>query len=356
MKKMLLIGGIISTVLPAMATDLDLSGYNLITGNTTCTGSDFADGSVDMTPLYIRECAAGSYINVTNETSVQEHETNNELDYYYVDACSTCPDGSYCLGVTDPALVNGALSTTGASQCPTGYDHSDGTRASDANCYKTCSNSNIDGTLLGTLHASGAYYSSNGSSNDEKAYYGTDCTIHISGCVPGYDSLDLTDGSTLAKCALNEVSCSGDLTAGDVSLSNGRRSYQGTFSCSNAGVCSATINKFAVKKSDNSGWFDAVDLTNSISVTGTDYGTEVACQAACGSETGWDALIAAEIADTANGGILTDGTSFCAAKIVDVDWVGKPAGTCTYDGALTAPEAPVVNGYEFVGWTLGLQD
>ena len=95
MKKMLLIGGIISTVLPAMATDLDLSAYHLVDGvEDTCTGpegySGFTSGSVNMTPLYIQQCAPGSYLNVTDQTQVAEHQASGEgdYDYYYIAACT----------------------------------------------------------------------------------------------------------------------------------------------------------------------------------------------------------------------------------------------------------------------------
>ena len=320
MKKMLLIGGIISTVLPAMATDLDLSAYHLVDGvGDTCTGPEgyngFTSGSVNMTPLYIQECAAGSYLNVTNQTSVQTHQTNEVTDYLYVDACSTCPDNYYCEGVLNPAPdANGVLSSAGATSCPVSHPLSDGSATSINDCYQSCSETITD-AMMASMKASSVVYTNNG-----KAYYNNACTMHINTCADGYELLDLATGGTFA------------IDNSAWTLTKSGRSYEGTFGCTDS-ACSITFG------------------TNTVPVA--TYADNAECLASCGSQ----ANVAAAIADVANNNYLTDGTSFCAAKIVNINWAGvaEPgaAATCTYDGALTTPDAPVVSGYEFVGWTVG---
>ncbi len=327
MKKMLLIGGIISTVLPAMATDLDLSDYHLVDGvGDTCTGpegySGFTSGEVDMTPLYIQQCAPGSYLNVTNLTQVAQHTTNDELDYYYIDACTQCTTGQYSAGVSNPAPdANGVLSTTGLQTCPETYPLSDGTRSSQNDCYKTCNNENITATMKANMKANEVIYAHSGT-----AHYGNDCEMHINSCADGYELLDLATGGIFA------------IESSAWTLTKSGRSYEGTFSCTD-NVCNAHLGS-------------SITVPSSAS-----YDDNAECLASCGSENDWQASIAAAIADAANNNYLTDGTSFCAAKIVNINWAGVAdpgdAATCTYDGALTAPDAPVVSGYEFVGWTVG---
>ena len=327
MKKMLLIGGIISTVLPAMATDLDLSAYHLVDGvGDTCTGPEgyngFTSGSVNMTPLYIQECSAGSYLNVTNQTSVQTHQTNEVTDYLYVDACSTCPDNYYCEGVLNPAPdVNGVLSSDGATSCPGSHPLSDGGATSINACYQSCSET-ITSEMMASMKASSVEYTNNG-----KAYYNNACTMHINTCADGYELLDLATGGTFT------------IESSAWTLTKSGRSYEGTFGCAD-NVCSASLTGSNITVPSSASYVD-----------------NAACLAGCGSENDWQANIAAAIADVANNNYLTDGTSFCAAKIVNINWAGvaEPgdAATCTYDGALTAPDAPVVSGYEFVGWTVG---
>lgn len=325
MKKMLLIGGIISTVLPAMATDLDLSGYHLVDGvEDTCTGpegySGFTSGEVDMTPLYIQQCAPGSYLNVTNLTQVAQHTTNDELDYYYIDACTQCTTGQYSAGVSNPAPdANGVLSTTGLGECPQTYPLSDGTRSSQNDCYKTCSNENITTAMKDNMKASNVTYA-----HDGTAHYGNECEMHINACAAGYDLIDLATGGTFA---LNNSAWT---------LTKSERSYEGTFGCTDD-ACSITFGN------------------NTVPVA--TYADNATCLTSCGSQ----ANVAAAIAKVANNNYLTDGTSFCAAKIVNINWAGVSAAdaeeagadTCTYDGALTTPTAPEKAGYKFVGWTVG---
>ena len=338
MKKMLLIGGIISTVLPAMATDLDLSDYHLVSGeNNTCEGpagyTGFTTGTVNMTPLYIQECPAGSYLNITNNTTVQQHQTGNTLDYYYVDACTQCVSGQYSPGVSNPAPdANGVLSSTVPGNCSTdtngeytlsdGHGRANGVPESINDCYKVCNNSSISNQTLAGLHASAAHYIG-GDANTGKAYYGEQCTMQIDTCAAGYDLLDLATG--------------GDFETENSAwtLEKSRRSYEGTFSCNDT-ACSITFG------------------SNTVPVA--TYADNATCLTSCGSQ----ANVAAAIASVANGGVLTDGTAFCAAKIVDITWTGvadpEDAATCTYGEGLSAPTPDSVpTGYEFVGWTVGYE-
>ena len=193
MKKLLVTGGVLFSVLPAMATDLSLSDWHLIDSNTvnpTCSGPEgytgFVNGDVTMAPLYIQQCDPGYYLNATSETQIQEHQDSNEdLDYYYIQACTQCPVGHSCAGVSNPTVVNDSLGVMGL-----GAECSAGTYAAAG--QGSC-----------TACAPGTYTAQTGQSsctNAQAGYY-TPNTTSEELCPVGYQDGAAGSGTTIDACS-----------------------------------------------------------------------------------------------------------------------------------------------------------
>ena len=193
MKKLLVTGGVLFSILPAMATDLSLSDWHLIDSNTanpTCSGPEgytgFVNGDVTMAPLYIQQCDPGYYLNATSETQIQEHQDSNEdLDYYYIQACTQCQPGHSCAGVSHPTVVNDSLGVMGL-----GAECSAGTYA--ATGQSSC-----------TACAPGTYTDQTGQSsctNAQAGYY-TPNTTSEELCPVGYQDGAAGSGTTIDACS-----------------------------------------------------------------------------------------------------------------------------------------------------------
>ena len=193
MKKLLVTGGALFCILPAMATDLSLSDWHLIDSNTenpTCSGPEgytgFVNGDVTMAPLYIQQCDPGYYLNATSETQIQEHQDSNEdLDYYYIQACTQCPVGHSCAGVSNPTVVNDSLGVMGL-----GAECSAGTYAAAG--QGSC-----------TACAPGTYTAQTGQSsctNAQAGYY-TPNTTSEELCPVGYQDGAAGSGTTIDACS-----------------------------------------------------------------------------------------------------------------------------------------------------------
>lgn len=193
MKKLLVTGGVLFSILPAMATDLSLSDWHLIDSNTenpTCSGPEgytgFVNGDVTMAPLYIQQCDPGYYLNATSETQIQEHQDSNEdLDYYYIQACTQCPAGHSCAGVSNPTVVNDSLGVMGL-----GAECSAGTYAAAG--QSSC-----------TACAPGTYTNLTGQSsctNAQAGYY-TPNTTSEELCPVGYQDGAAGSGTTIDACS-----------------------------------------------------------------------------------------------------------------------------------------------------------
>ena len=332
-------------VLPAMADGLDLSGYHLIDENTpdltcdTTTATDFETGSVTMKPLYIKQCAPGTYLDVDGkEVSNIDETTGDELDYYYVNACTTgCGVGYYCPGVDTPSLTSGGiLETSGQFSCATetqgAYpDSVEGENASINDCYKTCSASDITETEKQNAHATTMGVAT------EQAFYGNECfyTIPAGGCETGFARIILNDLYTNLDNDQESWSVVNTSDSEKELRISGTMAHNGT-------SCIATVT--SVKFGDN-----VRTETFQINI-GTD------CLESDESAT---ALMEGVVKHYTNN-INTDAT-FCLANTVNIDWkeVANPgvAATCTYGGTLTLPDAPKhptePNNYEFIGWTVG---
>ena len=198
MKKLLVTGGVLFSILPAMATDLSLSDWHLIDSNTenpTCSGPEgytgFVNGDVTMAPLYIQQCDPGYYLNATSETQIQEHQDSNEdLDYYYIQACTQCQPGHSCAGVSHPTVVNDSLGVMGL-----GAECSAGTYA--ATGQSSC-----------TACAPGTYTDQTGQSsctNAQAGYY-TPNTTSEELCPVGYQDGAAGSGTTIDACS-KTISC-----------------------------------------------------------------------------------------------------------------------------------------------------
>ena len=193
MKKLLVTGGVLFSILPAMATDLSLSDWHLIDSNTenpTCSGPEgytgFVNGDVTMAPLSIQQCDPGYYLNATSETQIQEHQDSNEdLDYYYIQACTQCPVGHSCAGVSNPTVVNDSLGVMGlGAECSAGT-------------YATAGQSSC------TACAPGTYTAQTGQSsctNAQAGYY-TPNTTSEELCPTGYQDGVAGSGTTIDACS-----------------------------------------------------------------------------------------------------------------------------------------------------------
>ena len=385
MKRLVLIGGIISMILPAMA-DKDLSGYNLINEDTqdpTCAGpGGFETGTVTMAPMFVKNCAAGQYYNAAPETPVSNHPVwdsdasecknpvtnatvagisneadcnNAELDYYYIIACVNAENGYYSAAST-PLVENGILRSTTPTQCPVGYrDGSDGDRASETDCYKYCGTGDAHTTMsaadLSGMHATNATYLTPTVHND-----GSECIASIdpNGCAEGFEYVDLGgDDFSSTICELghtgnctSEIAPNGEIAPGTWFIKSDANHLEasGTIEYdSNTQECSATLSYLK--------FYDNV-RTDAFTVNLGTADQAGSCLKTSATAQAFYAGVLKHYTD----GIMTDG-AFCLAKTVNIEWkeVDNPgaAATCTYGGALTLPDNPSKDGYEFVGWTVG---
>lgn len=359
MKRLMLIGGIISMVLPAMADGLDLSGYHLITDNpSSCespAGLDlgFEDGSVQMTPLFVNKCDPGYWLDADNASVLAPGETGNDTEYYVVNACATCAPGKYCEGVQSPNVdSNNVLQSVTAAECPASYQYSDvDTDDEDStkwvlpkrinDCYKTCLNADITDAIRVQVHAKPAdgetaYISY----SKAKAYYNTDCLLAIEQCANGYNKIDLKNG-TYQYCDIDGVRTEDCTALGEKGnwkiTSSGpaeqQQVFTGTFACNDSNACIVTVSGL------------------NISFTLENYDDAASCSAGCGQDN--DHIIPMKITTNLNNNIPTDGV-YCLGRTVEVSWKdGTPAAnTCVYGGTLDIATPANLENYVFKGWAV----
>lgn len=387
MKKMLLIGGIISMVLPAMA-DTDLSDYHLLNSDdsATCLGPDgytgFESGDVTMSALYVKNCTAGQYYNATSATPVSNHpvwdgtECKNPvtdetvsgissaeacaaavLDYYYIDACANVGNAQY-KPQQDPVVTNGVLQATAPQECSTtGYsDGSDGTKGAATDCYRFCGTGDdhltVSQSTLNTLNATSAQYTS-----DREHYQGSDaCTVSIAadGCKSGYTYVNLAGSanSQFYKCDIGEAANCAESNVPDGSIEPGHwvvvnvsgLKVYGSMAFE-SGTCAATVTHVQLGNGNKTAYtFGPINVGTGTSATDC---FSIEAQMALGQG----------IAAHYTNGIATNYT-FCMPNVVNITWngVANPgdAATCVYGGDLGFPEQPTPPaGYSFIGWTVG---
>lgn len=385
-KRLLLIGGIISMVLPAMA-DTDLTSYHLVNAGESakCLGPEgytgFKDGSVTMSPLYVKNCAEGQYYNATSETQVAtsnctwdggkcldfmgnvvagiDNETDcvATIDYYSVDACANVESGQYNTPGA-PEIVDGYLKSTTARDCPAEYNAgSDGDRASEEDCYKYCGTGDEHTTMssadMSRLHATSAIYVTPIAHND-----GDECFAQISSCATGYELVDMSDSDSyeMDVCEIghtdNEGKCNstiapdGELAAGTWFLQSTANHLEvaGTISFDpETQECSATLNYLK--------FYDNV-RTDTFTVNLGKVPQAFLCLRNYNTINAFTTGVVKHY----NGGMMTTGT-ICLAKTVNITWkdVAEPgdAATCTYGEDLNFPAKPEKENYTFKGWTVG---
>lgn len=114
MKKFLITGGLLFTVMPAMALQLT----DVIEPNDTgsCSGDDFQSNSVSMQAVYVTEtCPAGYYFDVPANAAI-----DSTTGIVTGTSCQPCTDGYYCPSTVTVSVNNGVLSTQGRTLCPAG--------------------------------------------------------------------------------------------------------------------------------------------------------------------------------------------------------------------------------------------
>lgn len=405
MRRLLLIGGIISMVLPAVA-DTDLTSYHLVNDgdeSATCSGPEgytgFEAGSVTMSPFYVKTCEPGQYYNATDTTPVSNHPVWVEdsehpgtflcknpvtgeiisgissgtdcaaevLDYYYVNACANVGDGRY-FNPGDPYVSpSGYLQSTpdlDIGTCPGEYPHSDplsdnDRAATEADCYKFCGTDNTHTTIssadLSKLHATNAIYVTETAHNN-----GEECVAKIAadGCADGYELVDMSDSDSYemdvceightdneGKCA-SAIAPDGELAAGTwfAKSTVNHLEVSGTIGYdTQTQECSATVNYLK--------FYDNV-RTDTFTINLGTFGAAATCLRNIETIN----RFANGFVKHYTGGIAVAGT-ICLAKTVNITWqdVENPgnAATCTYGEDLNFPDAPTKPNYTFKGWTVG---
>lgn len=146
MKKLLLIGGIISVILPAMAEGPTNPAYYIpdTTKEEGCgadiLGDDLTNTNVVMVAQYTPICGAGQYSLVT------ENDPNG--------TCTDCSgDGVYCPGMSAKDIVLDSVTglpdgSQGLAECPTGY--TDGAASATSTTIYSCQKK-ITNTMCSTL-------------------------------------------------------------------------------------------------------------------------------------------------------------------------------------------------------------
>ena len=118
MKKFLITGGVLFSILPAMALNLSPLYKTTAPDNTgDCSGSNFQSDSVSMQAIYVTDsCDAGYYLDVDNNAAI-----DSTTGIITGASCQPCTDGHYCSGVSDITLgANNSLTSQGETDCPTG--------------------------------------------------------------------------------------------------------------------------------------------------------------------------------------------------------------------------------------------
>lgn len=397
MKRLMLIGGIISMILPAMA-DKDLSEYHLLNDETenTCAGPDgytgFESGDVTMAPVFIRNCTNGQYYNATASTAVSNHPVwnseenkctnpvtdeviasidseeacnNSVLDYYAINACENVESGQY-----EPAAVptvelteNGfVLKSTTPENCPEGYqDGSDGDRATEQDCYKYCGtgaeHTTVSADDLAKLHATNATHLRPILHKEDGA-----CVMSIvSGdCAAGYEFVDLSsdDSYTMEACELghtdNEGKCPSTIAAGGALAAGTWFAKSDTYHLEASGTISYNSETQECSATVTSVKFHGAEIGDTFVIPLGKTSQEQSCLRTPSMGNAFAEGFLTHYTD----GLYTSG-QMCLPKTVNITWkdqnlsADNPANTCTYGGGLTLPESPSKDGYEFVGWTVG---
>lgn len=155
MKKFLITGGVLFSILPAMA--LQLTDVIEPNDNGDCSGENFQSNSVSMQAVYVTEtCPAGYYFDVSANAAI-----DSTTGIVTGASCQPCTDGYYCPSTVTVAANNGALNTQGRTQCPAGtYGN-----ATDRGTIPSDTNDPDYNTILANYTAcqacSGATYASN---------------------------------------------------------------------------------------------------------------------------------------------------------------------------------------------------
>ena len=210
MKKFLVTGGVLFSVLPAMALELPT---NLIEGgdSVSCSATqspEFAVAHGELNPLqmqalYVRNtCSAGQYLSVDTEQALTIGNDGTISNA----SCTTCPAGSYCEGLSDITITNNQLeSSYGMSTCPTGYTDGGTGVTSQANCAKTvdasyCASLNLCNNFNNIVTTGNNACSTSVNSNNSSIVNGVVtfgnrgteplCTVNKT-CQPGYTTTNL---------------------------------------------------------------------------------------------------------------------------------------------------------------------
>ena len=118
MKKLLITGGVLFSVLPAMALDLPtLYQTNATDGCDDTTSVAFQNSPVTMQAVYVANaCDPTEYLAVTG--SEPTIDNNGNLTNA---SCVSCTAGNYCEGLSDITITNNQLASSyGLTECPAG--------------------------------------------------------------------------------------------------------------------------------------------------------------------------------------------------------------------------------------------
>ncbi len=355
MKKLLITGGVLFSVLPAMGATLDIKPIISPEDNGSCSGEDFQGDFTAQNPLQMRAifvtdtCAAGTYFNVADNAYIDPEDGKIKNA-----SCTTCNStGHYCPGGSIE-IVNGTVSTQGLGTCPAGY--TDGADATSINgCSATCSLNDLNYTMD---HASSYSLVSGTATYNEDPTLQQFCEkiVAVNGCDAGYtrtsvadiigDELPTTPGAYTASTQNGSTTWTailGDLTVGGVAH------------CKTSVVDSSKVGCFMRATSLNG------HAINGDTLEAAQYNDLTACETGC-----------AQLSDQTVGAFFVDQTTadgnrfakmvgnryFCVANEVNINWGDNINTTCTYGGGFTAPasEPTADEGYKFVGWKIEIEE
>ncbi|GEM_PF-6006157 len=193
MKKLLITGGVLFSIMPAMAADLELPDLIQQNGSGDCsneTSDAFYTTPVTMQAVYVTDtCPAGQYFNVGSNAEIDS--TTGQITGA---SCQNCTDGHYCPSAINIAVNNGVLSTQGLDNlCPAGT-YADSNRTSLTEC---------DACPAGTYQTQTGQSSCN---NARAGYYIVSATQTDVQCPYGYRDGVAGTGASIDACS-KTVSC-----------------------------------------------------------------------------------------------------------------------------------------------------
>lgn len=188
MKKLLITGGVLFSIMPAMAADLELPDLIQQNGSGDCsdeTSDAFYTTPVTMQAVYVTDtCPAGQYFNVGSNAEIDS--TTGQITGA---SCQNCTDGHYCPSAINIAVNNGVLSTQGLDNlCPAGT-YADSNRTSLTEC---------DACPAGTYQTQTGQSSCN---NARAGYYIVSATQTDVQCPYGYRDGAAGTGTSIDACS-----------------------------------------------------------------------------------------------------------------------------------------------------------